>query len=116
MKYESLVEEFAECVAAQSEAIAKGNPTLGNKYAKRYMAAFEKLRSHGDEGRNALVVLLTDERADVRVMAAAYLLRHCGDRAKSILESEAKGKGLISFGAAQALQRWAEGTWNLDPA
>ncbi len=116
MKYESLVKKFAESVAAQSEAISKGDSALGNKYAKRYMAAFTKLRSFGDEGRDELAVLLTNERADVRVMAAAYLLRHCGDRARAVLESEAKGKGIVAFGAAQALQRWSEGAWNLDPA
>lgn len=115
MDLDDLVGEFASCVERQSEAIAKGDSTSGNKYAKRYVAAFEKLRARGDIGRNALAKLLSDERPEVRVMAAAYLLRHCNERAKAVLESEAAGKGLVAFGAAQALQRWKDGTWALDP-
>ena len=110
-----LVEEFADCVAAQSDAMAAGDARKGNAYAKRYVAAFKQLRERGDEGRDALAALLTHERADVRVMAAAFLLRHCGERARAVLETEAKGKGLVAFGAAQALERWADGTWALDP-
>jgi hypothetical protein len=109
------VNEFARSVAAQSEAIAMGDATIGNGFAKRYIAAFEKLRDHGDAGRDALAALLSHPRADVRVMAAAFLLRHCEARARAVLESEATGEGLTAFGAAQALQRWKEGTWSLDP-
>ena len=48
-------------------------------------------------------------------MAAAYLLRHSGDAARVVLEAAARDKGLVAFGAAQALKRWEEGTWDLDP-
>lgn len=115
MHIDDLVKEFGDCVAAQEAAIAKADPVEGNKFAKRYISAFEKLRSHGKPGRDALAALLDDDRPEVRVMAAAYLLRHCGDRAKKVLEKEAAGGGRIAFGAAQALQRWKEGTWSLDP-
>jgi hypothetical protein len=93
----------------------KSDPNLGNKFAKRYIGAFEKLRACGDEGREALAVLLADSRADVRVMTAAYLLRYKTDQAQAVLEREAKGRGFTAFGATQALQRWQEGTWALDP-
>lgn|GEM_PF-3435773 len=48
-------------------------------------------------------------------MAAAHLLRYRTDEAKAVLEEAAKGQGLIPFGAQQALKRWEEGTWALDP-
>jgi hypothetical protein len=116
MNLDVLVQEFANSVAAQAEAIAEGDPKTGNKFARRYIAAFSKLRARGDEGRDALASLFQDPRAEVRVMAAAYLLRHCGDKARAVLTAEAEGKGLTAFGAAQALKRWEEGTWALDPA
>ena len=47
-------------------------------------------------------------------MAAAYLLRHCEDQAKAVLEKEAGDEGIISFGAKQVLKRWEDGTWDLD--
>ncbi len=114
MDLNELVKEFADCVAAQGDAIAKSDPNAGNRFARRYIAAFENIRGHGDLGRDALAGLLDDARPEVRVMAAAYLLRHSGDRARAVLEAEAKGKGVVAFGAAQALQRWKEGTWALD--
>jgi hypothetical protein len=115
MKLEELVKEFANCVVAQSQAIEKSDPNLGNKFAKRYIAAFEELRARGNEGREAVAALLDDRRADVRAMAAAYLLRHKTEQARAVLEAEAKGKGFVALGAAQALQRWKDGVWALDP-
>jgi hypothetical protein len=114
MGIENLVIEFADCVAAQEAAISAADPIRGNRFAARYAAAFERLRSIGDGGREALATLLTDDRPVVRVTAAACLLSYCGDRAKIVLETEARGGDLVAFAASQALQRWEEGTWALD--
>lgn len=40
--------EFAASVAAQTEAIRRGDPNAGNGHAKRYIRAFEELRAKGD--------------------------------------------------------------------
>ncbi|HYI01911.1 DUF2019 domain-containing protein [Hyalangium sp.] len=116
MKLEKLVEQFAENVAAQTDAIWRGDAKTGNKHARKYGAAFDKLRAHGDAGRDALAALFTHPRMDVRVAAAAVLLRHRTAEAKAVLEEAAKGEGMVPFEAQQALQRWEEGTWALDPA
>ena len=115
MNLEELVEQFATHVAAQTAAIWQGDAKTGNKHAKKYGAAFDKLRAHGNAGRDALTVLLKHPRMDVRVMAAAHLLRHRTAEAKAVLEDAAQGEGMIPFGAQQALKRWEEGTWALDP-
>ena len=112
----ALVAEFARHVQAQTEAIWRGEAKAGNKHADQYLAIFDKLRIHGDAGRNALATLFTHPRMDVRVSAAAMLLRHRTVEAKTVLEEAAKGQGMIPFGASQALKRWEEGTWALDPA
>lgn len=116
MTTHELVQEFAMSVSRQSAAIEIGDSRTGNKFAKRYIAAFEKIREKGDEGRDALAALLTDERAEVRVVAAAYLLRYREAQATAVLAAEAQGSGTTAFRAEQALQRWNEGTWSLDPA
>jgi len=116
MKLEELVAQFADNVAAQTEAIWLGDSKTGNKHARKYGDAFDKLRAHGDAGRDALAVLLKQPRMDVHVMAAAHLLRHRTAEARAVLEEAAKGEGMIPFGAQQALKRWDEGTWALDPA
>jgi Domain of unknown function (DUF2019) len=114
-KLEKLVEEFAQNVAAQTEEIAHGSAAKGNSHAKRYIVAFDKLCAHGDAGRDALAVLFTHSRMDVRVMAASFLLRHRTAEAKAVLEEAAKQKGLAALGAQQTLKNWEEGTWALDP-
>ncbi|WP_375761648.1 DUF2019 domain-containing protein [Corallococcus exercitus] len=115
MELKELVEQFAHHVVAQNEALFRGDARAGNKHARKYIAAVSKLLESGDVGREALCVLLKHERMDVRVMAAAFLLRYRTEEARSVLEEAAKGTGLIPFGARQTLQYWAEGTWNLDP-
>jgi hypothetical protein len=115
MQINDLVKEFADCVAAHQRAVENADPIKGNEFAARYLSAFETLRSFGNDGRNALGDLFDDARPAVRVMAAAFLLRHCEDRARPLLEREAAGTGLIAFGASQALQRWKDGSWSLDP-
>jgi hypothetical protein len=114
-KLEKLVEEFAQNVAAQTEAIFRGDAKTGNKHADRYIAAFKKLRAHGNAGRDALAMLFMHPNMDVRTTAAAFLLRYRTAEAKAILEEAAKGKGLVAFESAEALKRWEEGAWALDP-
>lgn len=112
----ALVEEFAREVASQTDAIWRGDAKTGNKHAKRYVRAFRKLRSTGDSGREALVPLLDHERPDVRVAAAAHLLRYCTTEAMAVLREAAQGNGQAAFEASEAIKRWQEGTWALDPA
>jgi hypothetical protein len=114
-KRERLVEAFAQNVAAQTEEIAQGSAAPGNRHAKRYLSAFDKLCAHGDAGRDALAVLLTHARVDVRVMTAAFLLRYRTAEAKAVLEEAAKRQGLPALEAQQTLRNWENGTWALDP-
>lgn len=111
-----LVAQFAEDVAKQTDAIWRGDHKAGNKHAKRYIAVFQRLRAMGDVGRDALCVLLAHERPDIRVTAAAYLLPHRTAEALEVLREAAKGEGLVAFEASQAMKRWEEATWGLDPA
>ena len=114
-RVDKLVQQFAENVAAQTDAMRLGDSKTGNKHAKLYIKAFERLRAIGDEGREGLAPLLTEGRDDVRAMAAAFLLRHQHDLARRVLEELALGKGFVAFSASETLKRWDEGTWQLDP-
>lgn len=115
LNFEKLVNQFAEAVAKQTDAIWAGDARTGNKHANRQLAIFRKLRAVGNEGRDALAVLLRHERPDVRIRAAVFLLRHRTSEAIAVLTEVAKGTSLTAFGAQQALERWKEGTWKLDP-
>ncbi|MBN9688419.1 MULTISPECIES: DUF2019 domain-containing protein [unclassified Corallococcus] len=115
MRFDTLVRLFADNVAAQTDAIWQGDAKAGNRHAKKYISAFEQLRALGNTGREALTVLFSHPRMDVRVMAAAYLLRYRTHEAREVLMEAARGEGLVPFKAGQALKRWEEGTWALDP-
>jgi len=111
-----LVAEFAEAVAAQTDAIWTGDAKTGNQHATRFIAAFDRLRELGDPGRAALAALFEHERSDVRVMAAAFLLRYRTSEAKTVLwRAATEGQSMVAFEAQQTLKRWEEGTWSLDP-
>lgn len=112
---QEVVHDFADSVVQQTEAIRRGDHRTGNKYAKRYITAFSKLRAFGNAGRDALASLLTHARRDVRVAAAAFLLRHRTDEALGVLRAEVSGEGEVAFEASEAIRRWEEGTWSLDP-
>jgi hypothetical protein len=115
MQLEELVDEFAQNVAAQTDAIRRADAKQGTKHAKAYTAALHKLRAQGNDGRDALAVLLTHPRTDVRAMAAAFLLRYRTAEAKAVLEAAVKEGGIAAIGATMTLKRWEEGTWALDP-
>lgn len=114
MDLKSIAEDFAQNVAAQTDAIWRGDRKGGSKYAKRYIAAYKKLRGHGEAGWDALAALLTHSRMDVRVNAAICLLSDRPTQAKPVLEEAAKGEGMIPFVASEALNHWNAGTWSLD--
>jgi hypothetical protein len=111
-RLDALATTFARNVVAQD---AEPDPVKGNAFARRYAEAFKELRKHGVAGRDALVPLLRDSRVVVRTTAAAFLLRHCTAQAIAVLEEAARGTGMDAFSAQQALERWSEGTWALDP-
>lgn len=115
MTLDELVRSFAHHTIAQTAAIFRGDARTGNKHARQLNTAFKKLCAHGNAGRDALAVLLTHANVDVRTMAATFLLRYRTAEAKAVLEEAARGQGLIAFEAGEALKRWEEGTWALDP-
>ncbi len=116
---DDLLDEFVFCTLAQTREIlgSKGSVRRGNRYAAKALRVFDELRKkHGDRGRDALATLFQHEEDDVRSAAAALLLRYKTGEAMGVLHEVAeKGKGLIAFESAQAIKRWEEGDWHLDP-
>jgi hypothetical protein len=112
-KIEDLVMSFAEGVRAFETASRVRDATREHT---QIVEAFKGLTQYGDEGRDALMALFEDPSPKVRSYAATFLLRHCNDEATRVLKDIAKGEGLVAFSAGQALERWKEGEWSLDPA
>lgn len=106
---------FVDSVVKQTQAVWSGDPRKKNREARRCWRSFLQIREFGDAGRDALAELFTHERADVRVTAAAFLLRHKTTEALKLLHEEAQESTLVGLEAEQAIARWRDGTWQLDP-
>ena len=110
-----LVSVFRENVIAQTDRIWNEGRS-GNAFAGKRTRAFHRLRDqYGDAGRDAFAILMTDLRPDVRVMAATYMLRYKHKEAMKVLREAASRESLVGFEAGEAIKRWNEGVWSIDP-
>ena len=110
-----LVEGFATASIGQDEAIIAGSVRDSIKYGKATVRFLNQLLKHGDTGRDALKLLLSHPHPSARVKAAACLLRYDTRSAMGVLEEAAQFDGLVGFSAREAIARWQEGDWSLDP-
>ena len=111
-----LINIFEYNVIYQHDAIWKeGDSKKGNIAADKYIAAYEEIRKIGDEAREEFSRLLDHDNPIVRIAASAYLLRYCTDRAMKVLKEVSQMGGIVGFEASQAIQRWEDGEWELDP-
>jgi hypothetical protein len=109
---EELVRVFAENVHAQSQCIMSDppDPRQGNRHAKRYHELGREILSRGPEAIDLFCTLLGHPLTDVRVTAAAYLLKDRTERAVATLRPIAQsGVGLPSLGAEMTLKRYERG-------
>jgi hypothetical protein len=112
---DTLVRQFAQAVIDQENATSRFDVEGANVHARRVSTIFDELCKYGDPGREALTTLFKHKCGQVRVTTAAFLLRYAHARARAVLEAEAKGDGLLALAAGQAIERWEDGTWELDP-
>ena len=113
---DGLVTQFAKNVMAQNDAIMNGlGHRIGNIHAKRYIRCFDALCALGDHGKEKLSTLFVHEDPGVRSMAATFLLKYKTHEALHVLRELSKGEGLVAFGSQEAIKRWEEGTWDLEP-
>lgn len=112
----ALVHTFEEAVLASEAAWSRGDTPAGNRHASRSTRAFfELIIKFGDTGRDALARLLSHQEVYVRTTAAAYLLRYKHAEAMRVLKEAAASGGKGAFEAQQAIDRWNEKDWHLDP-
>lgn len=100
----------------QNYYISKGDPKNSNISAHRYIKDYVALiQYYGNQGRDLISKLLYDNDDGVRLMTASFLLRYKTKESIKVLTELSKGTGILSFDANEALKRWKEGNWDLDP-
>jgi hypothetical protein len=113
MTVDDLVQEFCKAVLTQADLVDRGEVGKGNRQgavADRAARSLKRLPG----GRQALEALMEDERAMVRVTAAAHLLRRDDDRAQRVLEAADSLGGMAAVVAGIMLAMFEDGTWDPD--
>ncbi len=84
----------------------------GNKYiTKAYKAAAELRHEFGQEGRNALLALLTHTDSGIRLSVANDIIDYAEDEATKVLEEIEQAKlPFESMTAHYCLKNWREGS------
>jgi len=108
-----LVKEF-EDASKKHYAATTRNSRYANIQARRINRIFSQIVEIGDDARVELLKLTENENDHVASMAAVYSLKFNPEKSLSALYRVSKKTGLIGFEAEQAIQRWKEGTWQLE--
>lgn len=118
MKHKSidrLINDFVEAARKYHDATMSGNSRKANLQVKQMHQAFLEITKIGESARKALLEQADNKDDAVALMAATYSLKYDPEKSKAVLRRLAKDNtGIIGFGAAQAIQRWGEGSWQLE--
>jgi len=112
--HKKLVGQFAEAAEKSYEAMLKGDWRENNRWVKRQVSAFQQIIEIGDIARAELLTLLEDKNLAIAKSAATFSLKYAPERSIATLTRIAKEPGMLGFEAKQALQRWEEGSWQLE--
>lgn len=106
-KAAELVEEFARVVGERDPSLFANKGRRYRKLADRSIKLAEKIWSYGDEGREAMAVLLDHPDPNVASEAAAYLVGW-DSRALDVLRECAKRDDFLGWVSRECLERWKE--------
>lgn len=108
-----LVHRFAVAARAHHAALEEMDEDRANAHARVIGGLFASIVAAGEEGREALLLLVESAEPEVAGMAAVYSLRYRPGPCLAVLQRLAAGEGLLAFRAATALSRWEAGEWEL---
>src|SRR5690349_18772019 len=103
------LEAFVEAELNQVECIRRGDARAGNKHARRGIAAARQLLAGGEAAIDRFATLLSHESPNVRVSAAAWLLKDRTEQAVAAFRPIAETEGLAALGAVCTLKRYERG-------
>ena len=108
-----LVRRFAVAARAHHAALETLDESGANTHARVIAGLFAAISATGEDGREALLLLVESPDPAVAGMAAVYSLRYRPEPCLTLLRGVATGKGLLAFRAAGALTLWEAGEWEL---
>lgn len=109
-----LVTDLIDAAIKQDEATITGDGKDARKYGKQIIRTWDAIIEIGESAKEDLSSHLWHPHPSARLRIAAFLLKYKHNEAMAVLRDLAKGEGLVSFCAQEAIKRWEEGTWALE--
>jgi hypothetical protein len=101
---------YEEAAALHGQGSREGAHRVANAQYKRIMATWRELRRRGDEGRAALLRLMSSSNPHVQVWAASHVLEFDPSPAEALLERLAGGPpSIVRLDAEMTLKEWRAG-------
>ena len=104
-----LVTLYEEAAKVYGEALEHGKSRIANKQHTVIGALRKEFKRRGEEGRIAVVRMMSHEAKWVRLLAAGFVLRFDSQKAVPILQELALLSGNCGFTAEMILELWREG-------
>ena len=109
-----LINDFTEAATKHYASTLKGDSRATNTYAKKVSIAYREITVYGSVGREALASLICSPVLEVAAMASVYSLKFSNAAALARLHEISEEKSLLGFEAKHAIERWLDGSWNLE--
>lgn len=103
---EKLIEHYAGAARQYRVAAGLKDASAAGQNAALVEIIYQELKLRGKNPQNALLPLLEHEDPGVRRWAAAHALEFAPGLGKPVLEKLAKGSGILSLDAQNALREW----------
>jgi len=101
---------YEEAAALHGQASREGEYRVANAQYKRITAVWKELQGRGDEGRAALLQLMSSSNPHVQVWAASHVLEFAPGPAEALLERLAGGPpSVVRLDAEMTLKEWRAG-------
>ena len=105
---EELVNQFADAIIKQNEAIYSGTTKEVRRYGKKITPIARKLVNMGEEGKRQFATLFNHPDREIRATAAVCLMSYMPEEALVVLRELAEGDDLIAMGAQMRIKEWEE--------
>lgn len=103
-----LVQEFADSLIKQSQAIHSGTAKEARYYGRKRGPIARKLLRMGDEGKQEFATLFHHQHREIRGTAAVYLISSMPEEALAVFRELAEGDDLIADAAKMRIKEWEE--------
>ena len=115
MSAAELVEEYADSIIMQRQAVHAGNARKARYYGNRRAPIAKRLVQMGDQGIRAFAVLLNHPDMEIRATAAVHLISSIPEPALAVFRDLVETNSPLALPAKMRIKEWEEHPEHYDP-